>query len=157
VRRAEVKETVVGAVAFLTLAGALAVSYTTGSVPAGAGYRVDAMFNRIDGLRVGDDVQLGGVKIGAVEAVALTEDFRARVRLRVDPRVELPSDTAAAIHTAGLFGSKHVVLDPGGEERLLVDGDVISFTQDAVVVTELLDLIIAEAHARRGTKPNSGN
>ena len=74
----------------------------------------------------------------------------------MDSSVRLPADTSAAIHTDGLFGSKFVVLEPGGEETYLGDGDVITFTQDAVIVSELLDLIIAEGRARRAAPAAEG-
>ena len=50
----------------------------------------------------------------------------------------------------GLFGSKFVVLEPGAEEALLTSGGELNFTQDAVVVSDLLDLIISEGHVARG-------
>ena len=67
----------------------------------------------------------------------------------IDGDVKIPKDSSAAIHTDGLFGSKFISLGPGAEEALLKDGDTITFTQDAVVVSELLDLIISEGKAKR--------
>ena len=66
-------------------------------------------------------------------------------------RIELPVDSSAAIHTDGLFGSKFVVIDPGGDLAILEDGDEIQYTQDAVIVEDLLDLIISEGKARLAT------
>jgi len=68
----------------------------------------------------------------------------------------LPIDTAAAIHTDGLFGSKFVILDPGGDEKTLEDGSAIEFTQDSVVVSDLLDLIIREGKAARSQGEEKG-
>ena len=68
----------------------------------------------------------------------------------------MPRDTSAAIHTDGLFGGRFLVLDPGGDEETLGDGATIAFTQDAVVISELLDFIIAEGRAARsGTSKGS--
>ena len=64
----------------------------------------------------------------------------------------LPTDTSAAIHTDGLFGRKFVVLQPGGDETMLKDDGVITFTQDSLIVGELLDLIIAEGRAQRAAE-----
>ena len=58
-------------------------------------------------------------------------------------------NTSAAIHTNGLFGSKFIVLEPGGEFDELTDGDSITYTQDSLVVEDLLELIITEGKARR--------
>jgi len=125
---------------------------------AGNGYLVKAVFNRIDGLFPGDEVSLSGIKVGSVIATSLDDRFRATVTMRIDNSLKLSDDTSIAIHTNGLFGSKFMVLEPGGSDDLLADGDTIGYTQDAMVVTDLLDLIIAEgqsARARRAAEEQS--
>jgi phospholipid/cholesterol/gamma-HCH transport system substrate-binding protein len=107
------------------------------------------MFGKVDGLAVGDDVMVSGVPVGEVEAMHLDREFRARVTLKINDSLRLPADTSAAIHTDGLFGRKFVVLEPGGNEEVLADGGMITYTQDAVIVTELLDLVIAEGKTIR--------
>jgi phospholipid/cholesterol/gamma-HCH transport system substrate-binding protein len=150
---AEIREICVGGVAVALLAGSLAMFYSGQPQEARAGiepYRIFADFNRIDGLAPGADVRLSGIPVGRVESANLANGFRVRITMLIDSDVQLPTDTAASIQTDGLFGAKSMVLDPGGEERMLADGDAISFTQDAVVVGDLLDLIIAEGRAARG-------
>ena len=117
-------------------------------------YRISAFFNRIDGLFPGDTVTLSGIPVGVVEKTSLDERFRAKVIIQVDASVVLPEDTSIAIHTDGLFGSKFVVLEPGGEDELLRNGDNIAFTQDAMIVSDLLDLIIAEGRSARIASEN---
>ena len=147
----ELRALLVGAVSILVFFGVLALSYfgTRMQGAAADSHRIYAAFNRVDGLGVGDEVQLAGVPIGRVVAMTLQPNFRARLTLLVDDSVPLPADTSAAIHTDGLFGRKFVVLEPGGDEQLLGDGDAITFTQDSLIVGELLDLIIAEGRAQR--------
>ena len=115
-------------------------------------YRVEAMFNRVDGLLPGDEVRLGGIKIGFVESQSIDSSYRAVLTFAIDKSVQLPLDTSAAIHTNGLFGSKFVVLEPGGEYDYMEEGDEISFTQDSVVVEDLLDLIISEGKSKQAKK-----
>ncbi len=112
---------------------------------AATGYTIQASFGRIDGLNTGDEVRMSGIKIGEVARMRLGDNFAAIVDLRIDSPIELPTDTSAAIHTDGLFGSKHVVLVPGADDAVLKAGGKIDLTQDSVVVTDLLDLIIGEA------------
>ena len=107
-------------------------------------YRVSATFNKVDGLVLGDAVRLGGIKIGTVESQMLDKNFRAVLTFRINGDVSLPKDTSVAIHTDGLFGSKFVVFEPGGDGTNLKNGDTINFAQDAVILSELLDLIIAQ-------------
>jgi phospholipid/cholesterol/gamma-HCH transport system substrate-binding protein len=149
----ERREIVVGIAAIFALMAVLAYAYADrdrGGVGA-SDYRVRATFNRVDGLQVGSDVTVSGIAIGDVERLDLDPNFRALVTLRLKRSVPLPVDTSAAVHTDGLFGSKFIVLEPGGEEELLEEGDLITFTQDSVIVSELLDLIIAEGKAVRST------
>lgn len=112
-------------------------------------YRIDAVFNRVDGLLPGDEVRLGGIKIGFVESQAIDADYHAVLTFAIRKDIPLPFDTSAAIHTNGLFGSKFVVLEPGGEFDYLGEGDEITYTQDSVVVEDLLDLIISEGKSKR--------
>ena len=97
---------------------------------------------------MGDEVRLGGIRVGKVAAQRLDNNFRAVVTLDIDSNVELPLDSSAAIHTDGLFGSKFVVLEPGGEMDVLKHDQSIDYTQDAVIVSDLLDLIISEGQAK---------
>lgn len=149
--RRELREVTIGALAMIALAFIIGASYRSG-MPArdgSDGIHLHAVFNRIDGLTLGDPVYLSGIEVGRVAEVVLQPDFRARVTLLLDPAIRLPTDTSAAVHTNGLFGSKFISLDPGGDERKLADGERIAFTQDALIVSELLDLIIAEGKAAR--------
>ncbi|MCW8834895.1 MAG: MlaD family protein [Rhodospirillales bacterium] len=120
-------------------------------------YRITATFNRVDGLVGGAEVHLGGVRVGSVVQQSLGEDYRATVVLELAPEVKLPLDTSAAIHTDGLFGDKHIILEPGGEEKMIAPGGRIDYTQDSMVVEELLELIIAQGKARlaKGGNQNS--
>lgn len=148
---AEKKEIAVGAAVFSIFI--LIMVYLYGGqedlTDVGDGTRVSASFNRIDGLVEGDPVYLSGVRIGTVEKLWLNDNFRAVVTFWIKEGVNVPSDSSAAIHTDGLFGSKFVVLEPGAEEAPLKDGTTITFTQDAVIVSDLLDLIISEGKANR--------
>lgn len=112
-------------------------------------YSLLTVFNRVDGLFAGDEVRMSGIRVGKVAMQDLDKDYRAVVTLDIDSNIEVPLDSSAAIHTDGLFGSKFVVLDPGGEMDILKDGEFIDYTQDAVIVGELLDLIISEGKAKK--------
>lgn len=118
----------------------------------GSGMRITADFNRVNGLIEGDSVFLSGIRIGTVEKMFLNKNYRIVVALRLNNDVYVPIDSSAAIHTDGLFGGKFIVLEPGAEEAPMKSGSKITFTQDAVVVSELLDLIISEGKAKRAAQ-----
>ena len=149
----QIREIIIGAATLALLIGGL-VGMSARHQITDAGSDEDlvvyAKFNKVDGLVEGTEVRLGGIRVGYVSAMALDEYFRAVVAFTIEKSVPLPMDTSAAIHTDGLFGSKFVVLEPGAEEVLLESDGQLNFTQDAVVVGDLLDLIISEGYVARG-------
>lgn len=154
------RDVFVGAAVVVALLGLFGLSYTGKqlSVEAGVGaYPVTATFNRVDGLFEGDEVRMGGIRIGTVGAQRLDKNYRAVVILNIDNDTMMPIDSAAAIHTDGLFGSKFVVFEPGIEDDMLKTGDEIQYTQGAMVVSELLNLIIEEGHARKNKTKQESN
>lgn len=148
------RDTIIGAVVVLVAAIMLGLIYAKEDGPGknstDAGYLLNARFNRTDGIGVGSDVRLSGVSVGKVIETHLSPDFRAVTTLRVAANVALTLDTAAVIHTDGLLGAKYIELKPGGDERILKPGGEISYTQDAMVIEELMDMIIEQAKAKRG-------
>lgn len=152
------RDMLVGGLVVVLVAGLFSFSYAGKQMSAEASvgtYPVTAVFSRVDGLFEGDEVRLGGIRVGTVGSQKLDHNFRAVVTLQVDDGLDIPVDTAAAIHTDGLFGSKFVVLEPGGEEDLIQAGGEITYTQGAVVVSELLGLIIDEGKARQDKANNT--
>lgn len=108
------------------------------------GYKVTAQFENIGGLTVKAPVTMAGVRIGRVTDIRIDrEDYAAVVELSIGAQYDnLPSDTSAAILTAGLLGAQYVGLEPGGEDLFLQDGDEITLTQSAVVLEQLIGQFI---------------
>ena len=148
--RAEAREISIGAVVVAVLLTIMIFVYGgQDDFSEDGGIRISASFNRVDGLAVGDPVYLSGVRIGSVEKMWLNKNFRAIVSFQLKDGLVIPEDSSAAIHTDGLFGSKFIVVEPGGAEQAMKEGHTITFTQDAVIVSNLLDLIISEGKANR--------
>ncbi|MSO54464.1 MAG: MCE family protein [Rhodospirillales bacterium] len=144
----DTKEILVGFGLLIGLVLAIALSYGSRGYT-GTGYVVTGVFNRVDGLVIGNTVTISGVRVGSVEHVTLDKDYRALVAIRLDPGVQLPSDSDAAVHTDGLFGRKFVVLGPGGDTKMFAGGERITYTQGSVLVDDLLEQIIAEGKSRQ--------
>jgi len=119
--------------------------------------RVVGKFNKVDGLSEGSDVRMGGIRVGRVATMSLDDEYRAVVTMDIERGYKFPKDTSAAIHTDGLFGGKFVVLEPGAEEAPLQTGDQFVLTQDAMIVSDLLDLIISEGKLARAKRAASKN
>ncbi len=132
-------ESIVGAVVLVVAGWFLFFAYERTDVATVNGYTLSARFDRIDGLGVGSDVRVAGIKVGTVlESVLDNKTYQAIVKFSVATGVTLPLDTAAAISSESLLGGSYLTLLPGGDEEMLVDGDLIEETQDAI---DLLGLI----------------
>lgn len=102
-------------------------------------YSVDAQFDSVAGLKVGANVEMAGVPIGKVEAIALDPERQvARVRLKIQSSVVLTDDTIASVKTAGMIGDKYIKLSPGGSDLILKAGDTIIETESALDLEELI-------------------
>ncbi len=98
-----------------------------------------ASFRSAEGVGIGTDVRLAGVKVGSVVGLSLDpQSFRANALISVQDDVLLPDDTAAVISSEGLLGGSYVELLPGGSAINLEPGDEIEDTQGAVSVIQLL-------------------
>ncbi|MEM7422360.1 MAG: outer membrane lipid asymmetry maintenance protein MlaD [Pseudomonadota bacterium] len=135
-------ETLIGAVVLAVAGGFLVYAANTAdvSVGGGSGYELTAEFRKAEGLSVGGDVQVSGVKIGSITGIELnTETFRAAVSMRIRDDVKVPEDSLAKIASEGLLGGNFVTIDPGASDFMLADGDVFDHTQGSI---NLIDLVL---------------
>lgn len=150
--KAERAETSVGIVALLVAVAGLTLTATANRVRTsaeGAAIAYTAEFARVDGIHNGAPVRLAGVTIGKVEDLKLDGRYRAVATLVLDRDIPLPSDSAASVETDGIFGSKYIELQPGGSEENLKHGGRISFTQDSVIIEDLIARIVQQAKANK--------
>ena len=133
-------ETLIGAAVIIIAAAFFFFAYqTSGKGHAAGAYRISAEFDNAEGVSVGTDVRVAGVKIGSVVDFTLNpENFQANVVMELDPKVKFTDDATAKVTAEGLLGSKFIALEQGGSETLLADGGVISNTQGAVDIWSLI-------------------
>ena len=137
-------ETVWGGAVIAVAVGFVFYVYSIiGSGQAVDAYTVQARFNAVDGIDVGSDVRIGGVKVGTVSQQVLdTDSFEAVLTLNLDNAVKLPKDSEARITSGTLIGGAYIQLVPGSDGALLKDGDTIDKTKDVVALEELLGKLI---------------
>lgn len=142
--KGQTAETLLGAVVIAVAAAFLTFAVSrAGTAQTGQGYELFARFQRVDGISVGADVRVSGVKVGAVNKVSIDpQTYYARLNMTVDRTVKLPDDSSAKIASDGLLGGAYVSLDPGGSEKMLPAGGEIQNTQGSV---DLLSLLAAAA------------
>jgi len=123
------------AAAFVLYAGQI-TARGTGAV---GSYDLKASFRSVEGVKVGTDVRLAGVKVGTVTALTLNpQTFYADATLTVQDQVQLPDDSAALVSSEGLLGGNFVELVPGGSIDNLAPGSEILDTQGAVSIIQLM-------------------
>jgi phospholipid/cholesterol/gamma-HCH transport system substrate-binding protein len=134
-------ETIVGAAVIALASGFFFYASKTAGVggAVSGGYKVIAEFDNAEGINVGTDVRLAGIKIGTVTSQSLNaENYMARLELTLDPKISLSDDTAAKVTSEGLLGGKFISMEPGGSETKLAEGSMMTLTQGAVDIWSLI-------------------
>ena len=133
-------EFIIGTIVLIVAIGFAVVGFQRGGWgSAHDSYVLNASFRSIEGVTVGTDVRLAGVKVGKVSGISLnSESFRADVEISVDLDVELPDDSAILVASEGLLGGNFVELQPGGSPFNFIAGDMIVDTQGSVSLLNLL-------------------
>ncbi len=122
-------------------------------VPSG-GYEVMASFPDVDGVEIGTEVRLAGVKVGRVTEIRLNpQTYMADARIRIPDEVVLPADSAAIIQSDGLLGGAYIQLQPGGSPDNLAPGDEIEEVQGAVSLIQLMMKFVDSQASGGGSTP----
>ena len=121
-------------------------------------YTLHTAFERADGINVGNDVSISGVKVGEVTAKIIDpNNYNALVTIIVEKGLKLSVDTSAEITSTGLFGDKYISLVPGAETDLLKDGDTIEFTQSSISIEGLITKFFFGLDSAKGDKEESSS
>lgn len=139
------------AVVFLALQAANLLSLNFQS-----GYRVTARFDNIGGLKPKAAVRSAGVVVGRIESITFDDKtYQARVTLALDNRYVFPKDSSLKILTSGLLGEQYIGIEAGADEHNLVNGDMVTATQSAVVLENLISQFLY-SKAAEGPTPAAG-
>lgn len=102
-------------------------------------YLVNARFDNVSGLRAGAQVEMAGVRIGQVDSITLDrETLFAVVGLKIQNSIQLSDDVIASVKTSGIIGDKYIKIIAGGSDDMLKPGDMITDTESAVDIEELI-------------------
>jgi len=134
-------ETIVGIFVVLGLAAISFMAVRLGNVSLFGDntYTLYAPFSTVNGLHVGNSVEMLGLEIGRVAAFRMDQDKQQAVaELHIQKGIHVYDDAIASIKTAGLIGDKFVAIDPGGAGDLLANGDTIIDTESPVDIMDLI-------------------
>ncbi|WP_077001269.1 outer membrane lipid asymmetry maintenance protein MlaD [Variovorax sp. KK3] len=117
-------------------------------------YAVTARFDNIGGLKPQTAIKSSGVVVGRVESITFDDkNFQASVTLALQSRYSFPKDSSLKILTSGLLGEQYIGIEAGAEEKNLQAGDVITSTQSAVVLENLIGQFLYNRAADGSTPP----
>jgi phospholipid/cholesterol/gamma-HCH transport system substrate-binding protein len=102
-------------------------------------YSLVAKFTTVTGLRIGSPVNILGIDVGRVEKITMDQaNQKAVVEIKIKKDIKIYDDAIAAIKTEGMIGDKYLDIDPGGSGTILGPSGVITDTQAAVDIVELI-------------------
>jgi phospholipid/cholesterol/gamma-HCH transport system substrate-binding protein len=149
-------ETLVGLFVLLGMAGLLFLALKAANLASfgnGTGYVISARFDNIGGLKPRSPVRSAGVTVGRVVSIKLdAKTYQGVVKMEVDSDVQFPKDSSAKILTAGLLGDQYIGIEPGSSDTSLAAGAVITQTQSAVVLENLIGQLVTGKAGEAGSE-----
>lgn len=106
-------------------------------------YPLKAQFTQVEGIVVGSDVMLSGIKVGVVTSLKIdTNTYYAIMTFVIDSAIKLPVDSSLKISTDGLLGEKYVSITAGASDKMLEPNDEIQYTQSSLNLENLLSKLL---------------
>ena len=132
-------ETVIGAAVLAVAGGFLVYAANTADISVGGGgYEVTSEFRKVEGLSIGGDVQISGVKVGSISAIDLNvERYRPVVSITLRENVKVPEDSLVEIASEGLLGANYLNIIPGASDFMIEPGGEL----ESEPYVSLVDLI----------------
>lgn len=152
-----VGETVIGAVVLAVAVLFLFFVYTRAGAAGFSGYEIQARLPRVDGLGVGTDVRLAGIKIGSVSDLTLDpKTYLVTVHMNIRNDVKIPVDSSLMVTSSGILGSSYISITPGGDDKMLASGGMIDNAQGSVDLMGLINrFATTPAPAQKPQQPAS--
>ena len=145
-KKIRIKKFVYGIIAFIIL---LNLVLTEKNAVRGDVNNYFATFNKIDGVSAGTDVVISGIKVGEVKEIFIKDNY-PQISINVKKNIEISDDSSISIQTDGLFGKKFLLIEIGGNNVYLKNGEKFSFSEDSIVIEELLGKIILIGEKNKG-------
>jgi len=142
-KKSQTLETIIGFAVLICSAMFLMFALQSSNIKAASKYSLKAKFDNIEGILIGSDVKISGIKVGSVINQYVDEEtYNAVVELSVDKHVKLPRDSNVKVSTSGLIGSKFLEIQPGADEKFLTDNGEIRYTQSTINLEDLISRFV---------------
>jgi phospholipid/cholesterol/gamma-HCH transport system substrate-binding protein len=108
-------------------------------------------FDNAGGVKPQAAVRSAGVGVGRVASITFADTpFQATITLALESRYAFPKDSSLKILTNGLLGEQYIGIEPGGDTENMAAGAVITQTQSAVILENLISQFLFNSAANSG-------
>ena len=97
-----------------------------------------SIFNYVEGISVGTDVEMAGLKIGIVDKISLNQNNEVLVEGIIDPLIDIPDDSILLIRSNGIFGKKSLLIEPGFGDIIENESYLFTDTKDSYSIDMFL-------------------
>lgn len=97
-----------------------------------------SIFNYVEGISVGTDVEMAGLKIGIVDKISLNQNNEVVVEGIINPIIDIPDDSILLIRSNGIFGKKSLLIEPGFGDIIENESYLFTDTKDSYSIDMLL-------------------
>lgn len=147
-------ETIIGAIVVALAVLFIAFAYMRTGAGSLSGYEIQARMPKVDGLGIGTDVRLSGIKIGSISDLTLDPtNYLVTVHMNIRDDIKIPDDSSLIVTSSGLLGSSYVSLTPGGSDKMLAAGGMIQNSQGSVDLMGLVGRFIGGGGGGQSQQP----
>ena len=153
-RENNLPETIIGAIVVAVAVLFIVFAYMRTGTGSLSGYEIQARMPKVDGLGVGTDVRLSGIKIGSVSDLTLDpKNYLVTVHMNIRDDIKVPDDSSLIVTSSGLLGSSYISLTPGGSDKMLAAGGMIQNSQGSVDLMGLVGRFIGGGGGAQSQQP----
>ncbi len=110
-----------------------------------SGYRVNFIFNFINGVKLGAPVRFAGVDVGEVKAIDFLfspeqKSTQVKVVGWVQNKARIPADSTVWVNTLGLLGEKYIEVMPGKDCANYIGNDQTLIGNEPIAMHEIAEL-----------------
>jgi phospholipid/cholesterol/gamma-HCH transport system substrate-binding protein len=149
-----IAETIIGALVIAVAVGFLAFIATRTGSGSLSGYELNARLPKVDGLGIGTDVRLSGIKIGTVRDLVLDpKTYLVTVHMNIRDDIKIPADSSVLVTSAGFLGSQYLSITPGGDDKMMAAGGFFESVQGSIDMMNLVGRFATGANTSNEPPP----
>lgn len=124
-------------IGLFTLVISLSLFSLSKNISLNTNYTIESSFNYVEGLDIGSEVVISGIKIGEVDRIALL-DNKVMVRASIKNLYQIPADSIFTVRSNGIFGKKSLLIEPGFDDMMTDKNYVFANTKDSYSIDMFL-------------------